>query len=84
MTKNTNSIDEHIISPAATFRALTRIESKQDLILEKQNDLKKDHDDLKTRMSAVETRQNRVAGGLTVLVFIVTLFGSKIREVIFG
>ena len=80
-----------VISPSETFRTLTRIEAKQDLILERYGALKDGQAELKTtikeqcdRIDRVETRQNRVAGGLTVAVFMITLFGSKIREIFFG
>lgn len=83
--------EDNIISPAATFRALTRIEAKQDLILERYDALKEDHSVLKEdnkrtedRLSRLERRQNYWAGGLTVFIGFISFFGTKIKEVIFG
>ena len=85
------SSEDDIISPAATFRALTRIEAKQDLILERYDALKEDHSVLKEdnkkteeRLSRLERRQNYWAGGLTVILGVISFAGTKLREVLFG
>lgn len=58
---------EVIISQAETFRALTRIEAKQDSLLENQKALIEDHHDYGKRLTKVEARQNRWIGGMAAI-----------------
>ncbi len=53
-----------LISEAAIFRSLVRLETKQDQILSNQNDIATDHKELKARMNKVENRQNWLMGAV--------------------
>ena len=64
--------DHEIISPAAIFRSLTRLEMKQDQILKGHDRLQGDVDGHEDRIRALEKRQWTWAGGLAALVAVVT------------
>lgn len=59
------SSEKHeLISEAAIFRSLVRLETKQDQILSNQNEITADHKELKERMNKVENRQNWFMGAI--------------------
>ena len=53
-----------LISEAAIFRSLVRLETKQDQILSNQHEITADHKELKERMNKVENRQNWFMGAI--------------------
>lgn len=59
--------DDDIISPAAIFRSLVRLEAKQDTILSSQDEILVDHKAIKDRLSKVENRQNWFMGALAAM-----------------
>ena len=61
---------DEIISPAAIFRALTRLEMKQDQILKGHEKLDEDLDKHDTRITALEKRQTYWGGAIAALVFV--------------
>ena len=64
---------EDIISPAAVFRSLVKLEAKQDAILENQKEILVEHGALKARLSKVEQRQSWYMGAVAAVVGVITL-----------
>lgn len=62
---------EDIISTAAVFRSLVRLESKQDAIMDSQKEILVDHSALKDRLTKVEGRQNWYMGAVAAVVGLV-------------
>ena len=58
---------EDIISTAAIYRSLVRLETKQDSILENQTEILTDHKTLKTRIDKVENRQHWYMGAVAAV-----------------
>jgi len=79
-----NSNMEPVITPAETFRALTRIEAKQDTILVNQQLMIKEHDVFEDRIGRVEKRQTIWAAYLTAAAGVIAFLGPEIRKAVFG
>ncbi len=67
---------EDIISTAAIYRSLVRLETKQDSILENQSEILTDHKTLKARMDKVENRQHWYMGAVAAFGAGITLLAK--------
>jgi len=63
---------EELISEAAIFRSLVRLETKQDAILASQNEITVDHKELKNRVGTLESRQNWFMGAIAACGALIT------------
>ena len=63
---------EELISEAAIFRSLVRLETKQDAILANQNEITIDHKELKNRVGKLENRQNWFIGAIAAIGAVIT------------
>ena len=77
-----SELDNEIISPAAIFRSLTRLEMKQDQILDGHKRLSADVEKHEDRIRALEKRQWTWAGGLAALIAIVTFSKDFLKGLI--
>lgn len=75
-----SELNEGIISPAATFRALTRIEAKQDLILERYNGVRHDLEKLQDQVCHIERKQTYATGALAVLAVMAAFVSEHVRD----
>lgn len=77
-------MSDPVITPKETYKAIVEMNSKLDILIKSQDTFQKDNEELTKRVSAVEKKQIYFSGGVAGIFTILTLFGGKIKEAIFG
>lgn len=77
-------MSEPVITPQETFKSLVNISSKLDTLIEGQKTNRTNNEKLERRVAAVERKFVYFSGFGAGIMTILTVFGGKIREAIFG